>query len=152
MTRKRCEGRVGETQNVKRGRYTLNCAHNSRMTPILQCIWYIHFVPNRARPEVLIQLKLIITVTSSRWFYYVWGSRPIYGYIWRYIFYGFEPVFSVFFPAGFWVLLLPSLAVDFNSRLDKFSTPIHLQINTELPILVAARLLRLRVRIPPASG
>ena len=63
---KRCEEREGETQNVKRGRYTLSCAHNFRMTPILQCICYIHFVPhNGARLEVLILLKLIITVTSS---------------------------------------------------------------------------------------
>ena len=55
------------------------------------------------------------------------------------IFYEFTPVLSLFFPAGFWVLLLPSLAVDFNSRLDKLSNPIHLQINTELPIPVTTR-------------
>ena len=60
-------------------------------------------------------------------------------FVGSYTFYGFKPMFSLSFPAGFWVLLLPSLAVDFNSRLDKPSTPIHLQINTLLPIPVTAR-------------
>jgi len=46
---------------------------------------------------------------------------------------------SLFFPAGFWVLLLRSLAVDFNSRLDKLSNSIHLRINAELPISVTTR-------------
>ena len=48
-------------------------------------------------------------------------------------------MFSFFIPAGFWVLLLPSSAVGFNTRLDKLSTPIHLHINTKLPIPGTAR-------------